>query len=313
MSRRFIANPPLPIKIGFLAKHLGDTLVSLWEIVWQILVPFESSPENVEDLPDPKVGIVIDESQVKQSQWIFDQAEKRRSHLEQKAQSSFGLMVFLVPLLGSVFAFIINKTTAGEGVLHSVIIALLALSSILLLLGFVSAVRAVSVKKMETLFVRSVVDDEGQFRPYEKHFHARGLLYCAAMNEAMNDHIAQFVKGAHILTAWSVITLVVTTIPTGLVLFALPSTSAESKIVGSVETKIVGSVDVTSPDLRAIQNDLAHLKEDIGKFLTENRAAINELKGFRAQLTTVDKKLTKLQKEIDHVKSERGELPNAKH
>ena len=36
-------------------------------------------------------------------------------------------------------------------------------------------------------------------------FHAKGLLHCATMNAAVNDHIAQFVKGAYTLLAVAVI------------------------------------------------------------------------------------------------------------
>lgn len=296
-----MANPPLPIKLRDLKKHVWAKLISLSEIVWQILIPYKGSPERAKDLPDPKVGISLKEPQVKQCQWIFDQAEQRRSYLEQKAQASFGLMVFLVPLLGSIFAFIISKTNAGRDllhgiILHGIIMGLLALSGALLLLGFVSAARAVSVKKMETLYIGSVVEDDGQFRQYKEDFHARGLLYCAVMNEAMNDHIAQFVKGAHIMTAGAIMTLVVASIPTSYVLSALPSTPAESKIVGLVETKIVGPVDVASPDLLAIRSDVAHVKEDIAKLMEQSHLAAEDFKHFEYKFVMIDAKLNRIQK-----------------
>ena len=291
-----MANPPLPIKLRDLPKHVWAKLISLSEIVWQILTPYKGSPERVNDLPDPNAGISVNKSHVKQCQWIFDQAEQRRSHLEQKAQSSFGLMVFLVPLLGSIFAFIISKTNAGGNLLHGIIMGLLALSGALLLLGFISAARAVSVKEMETLYIASVVADDGQFRQYKEDFHARGLLYCAARNEAMNDHIAQFVKGAHILTAGAVMMLAVASIPTSYVLSALPSTLAESKIVGLVETKIVGPVDVAFPDFLTIRSDVALIKEDIAKLMEQSHSAAEDFKKFEYKFAMIDAKLNRMQK-----------------
>ena len=166
-------------------------------------------------------------------QWIFDQAEERRVNLEQKAQSTFGLMVFLVPLLASLFVFIISRGTTSSTLI--VTLVLVSVSAVFLLLGFISAVRAVAVKESETLFLDSVLTEDGQFRKYSEAFRARGLLYCASMNTATNDHIAQFVKGAHILTAVAVLVLLVAAVPTSLVFLRLPSSPAETKIVGLSE------------------------------------------------------------------------------
>ena len=164
-------------------------------------------------------------------------------------------MLFLVPLLASLFVFIISRATTSGTSIRVVAIGLLVISAVLLLLGFISAVRAVAVKTTETLYLHSVIDEAGHFREYNNAFHARGLLYCAAMNEAMNDHLAQFVKGAHILTAAAVITLVVASVPTGVMLSSLPSSSP-------TQTKIVGPVDVSSPELTGVRDDTLRIASD---------------------------------------------------
>lgn len=87
MSPKFIADSPLPTKRTSL-KHLRHLLLSFRWIVWQIITPFNTRPEEIDDLPEPSVKVT--EAQVKQCQWIFDQAAARRVHLEQKAQSTFG-------------------------------------------------------------------------------------------------------------------------------------------------------------------------------------------------------------------------------
>jgi hypothetical protein len=285
MSPRFIAEPPLPVHRGSLKNFFRQMLLRFRLIVWQIVVPFNSQPEKIDSLPEPTAEVT--DAHVEQCQWIFDQAEERRVHLEQKAQSTFGLMVFLVPLLASLFVFIISRATTSGTAIRTVTIGLLVVSVVLLLLGFISAVRAVSVKAIETLFLQSVIDEAGQFREYKKAFHARGLLYCAAMNEAMNDHLAQFVKGAHILTAAAVLALVVAAVPTSVVLSSLPSSPTQ--------TKIVGPVDVSSPELIAVRDDVANLKQDIGKLLSNSRAADDDLKLLEAKVANLDAKLSKMQ------------------
>jgi hypothetical protein len=203
-----------------ITKHLKLMFRRIACIVWQIIVPFNPRPEDITPLPDPDATHEVSESHVEQCQWIFDQAEERRVHLEQKAQSTFGLMVFLVPLLASLFVFIISKGTTSSTLVFTLV--LVGLSAVCLLLGFISAIRAVGVKENQTLFLDSVLTEDGQFRKYSEAFRARGLLYCASMNTAMNDHIAQFVKGAHILTAIAVLVLLAAAIPTSLVFLRLP-------------------------------------------------------------------------------------------
>src|SRR5215213_9994728 len=77
----------------------------------------------------------------------------------------------------------------------------LVIGILLLLSAFISAVRAISIRPRLTLFLDAVVDEKGQFRKYDSAFHAQGLLFCATYNTTVSNHIAEFVKGAHILTA----------------------------------------------------------------------------------------------------------------
>ena len=288
MTSRFIADPPLPITLGSLAKHLRRMLVSFGWIVWHVITPFKSQPESVDELPEPAVKVT--ESQVKQCQWIFDQAAGRLVHLEQKAQSTFGLMLFLVPLMSSLFVFVISKPPGSHASLRVIAIAIIGLSAVLLFLGFIAAVRGISVKAIETLFVHSVLDDAGQFREYKEEFHARGLLYCAAMNEAMNDLIAQFVKGAHVLTAASVIAFVVAAVPSIYVFSGLPASPAE--------TKIVGSVNVTSQEVMAMRDELTNLKTEVRNSVSMNIVAEDNLRRLEEKLAKLDGQLTKMRKEM---------------
>ncbi len=252
MSYQFLARPPLPARVGVgLKKHLRRMCCSFRIILTQVFVPFEPRPQEIDPLPEQSIG--LSGEHLKLCQWIFDQAETRRVQLEQKAQSTFGLMLFLVPLLAAIFVFLINKATPHT-TSRTLAISFSIVSAVLLLLGFVSVVRAMSVKTTETLFLGAVIDlDDGQFREYSTSFHARGLLYCASMNTAMNDHIAQFVRGGQILTAAAVIALLAA---------AVPASAAFSSVASSVtETRIVGPVSVSSPELINLREEVANLKK----------------------------------------------------
>lgn len=279
MHSRFIARPPLPVKWPALQKHLKRMFCSAWHIFWPILVPFKPRPEEIEPFPEPDPQPRVTESNVRQCHWIFDQVELRRAHLEQKAQSTFSLMVFLVPLLGSIFVFIISRGAASKTLAATWLLA--AISALLLLLGFLSAVRAIAVRGWETLFLDSVMHESGQFRKYNEAFHARGLLYCASMNTAMNDHIAQFVKGAHIFTAAAVVALFVAAIPASIALSAVQT--------APTRTQIVGSVIISSPELTSLRDDVARLKKDIQK-LSSGSATKEELRLLQDKLEKLRQK-----------------------
>lgn len=284
MNPQFIAQPPQPVKWGSITKHLRQMFRRIGYIIWQIVVPFNSRPEEIKPFPEADPTFPVSESHVEQCQWIFDQAEERRVNLEQKAQSTFGLMVFLVPLLASLFVFIISRGTTSST--RIVTLVLVGASAVFLLLGFISAIRAVAVKESETLFLDSVLTEDGQFRKYSEAFRARGLLYCASMNTATNDHIAQFVKGAHILTAAAVLVLLVAAVPTSVLFLRLSPSPAE--------TKIIGSVNISAQELSALRDDIANLKNDIQK-LSNSKVSEDGFKLLEEKVAKIDAKLSELQ------------------
>ena len=288
MISQFKAQPPSPVHWRSIPKHFKRSLRSLGCVMWQIVTPFESRPKEIAEFPEPDLGTNVTESHVKQCQWIFDQAEDRRSRLEQKAQSTFSLMLFLVPLLASLFVFVIGKGTVSRA--FDFTLSFIIVSSIFLLLAFISAVRAIAVKGGETLFLDAVINERGQFREYSEGYHARGLLYCASMNTATNDHIAQFVKGAHILSAAAVLTLLVAAVPS-IKLFAVPT--------APTQTQIVGPVTVSSAELTGLRNDVAAIKSDIQK-LSKGTVSADDFRTLNERISKLDVKLSELQKVSGH-------------
>lgn len=295
MSPKFIAEPPKPIKWGGLAQHFWRLVHRFFWIVWWSICPFKDRPEEIDSLPEPKTK--IDEKHVTLAQAIFDQTSSRRSQLEQKAQWTFALMLFLVPALVSLFVFAVSKMPSSHATLRAFAIGPLILSALLLFVGFVAAVRAISVKGHETLFIKSLVDDAGEFKKYKEADHARGLLYCAAMNEGTNDHIAQFVKGAHVMTAVAITALVLAAVPTCYVLTGLGSSPTEMKMVRLVE--------VTPPDANTVRDDLARLNAEIRTLLSNSRAESNDLKRLQGRVSDLDAKLKRMQKAISTLPSKK--------
>jgi hypothetical protein len=269
MRNPFFADPPKAIGWRSLPGHLVHLVKSVAIQACQVFIPFESEPRPIPPFPDSASGAKVEESTVKECQWIFDQAEQRRNQLEQKAQSTFSLMVFLVPALTSAFVYVAGK--AQSGLLRELTIVSVSLAGLFILLGFISAIRAVGVKSNLTLSLDSVLQVDGAFRPYDESFHAKGLLHCAATNTAKNDHLAQFVRGAHSMTAIAVFLVILAAIPA--------SYTAATQSENLARTAIVGTVQVMpTPSQTDVENKDENAKLSARVQSLENRLAVLEAK-----------------------------------
>jgi hypothetical protein len=93
------------------------------------------------------------------------------------------------------------------------------------------------------------------------------------MNTAMNDHLAQFVKGAHTMTAAAVLVLLAAAIPTNAVFLKLPSSP--------VQTRIVGPVTVTTSELPGCRSDVG----------TSSGTSEDELVDLKEKVAALDAKV----------------------
>ena len=246
MSSKFTAPPIKPAwprtprqLVKVLVKHIVGSLY----ILSRPLIPYESTPRQPAPLPE-EAGDVTDE-QLAQCQAIFDQCETRRAHIEKKAQWTFTVFAFLFPALASVLVFLI-RDPAFRIATYSLSLVLLLVSGCLLILSFLSAARAIAIHSREFLHVHAVINNEtGAFLKYSKASYAQGLLYCAAMNTATNDHIAQFVRGAQNLLVSAVLVFVSGIIATGF--------NLTTDIVPPIEAKSLGAVSLSPDRLSGLQ------------------------------------------------------------
>ena len=187
-----------------IGRKLLQFIVGFVYILVRPLIPYEATPGQPNGSFVAVTGKCTKE-QLALCQGIFDEGMARRRHVEQKAQWTFTAIAFLLPTLASILFFFLQDARARL-VDQSLLLSVIGGSTTLLILSFVSALRAMAVKHNESLFVHAVIEDDGtKFRSYEIEFHAKGLLLCATRNTTVNDHIAQFVKGAHTLLVVAVI------------------------------------------------------------------------------------------------------------
>jgi hypothetical protein len=261
---------------------------NFWRILWQTVLPFNPRPESPDD---PPAVAAIDDDQLKQCQALYAEAEADRVFLEGKARATFSVITFLVPLLTSGVVFLyahINQNAEGERVALVFLFASLALS----VLGFISIARAVSVQVRETLGLGAIIDlGAGTFRTYDRAFYARGLLYCASVNQGMNGHIAQFVKGAHILTALAVLTLLVAAVPS---ILLLPTDT------GPAKSEIVGPVNIAAPSLVDLKTEIATLSNEL-RVIVNDRPQTQHMDSIDAKIDQLSGAVGQLQRELEQL------------
>ena len=204
--------PAWPRSACEVAKLLWKPIREFVQAILCPLKPYESDPTKPDrELPEDAQDVA--DEQLMQCHSIFDASEARRTRIEQKAQWLFSSIAFLMPALGSVLVFLTRDSTF-QTQSCPLSFGMLIISASLLTLCFIAALRAMWVRPHDDLYIHSVIDSEtGNFLDYRRDFHARGLLYCAIMNTARNDHVAQFVKSAQILLMTAVLSFVLGLIP----------------------------------------------------------------------------------------------------
>lgn len=282
--------PAWPRSVRHFGQALATAVVKFAYILFQPFIPYDSRPGEPESSLPENAGDPAEE-QLVQCQAILDQSEARRAHIEQKAQWAFTVIAFLMPSLASVLVFLI-RDPALQATNRTPSLVLLSVSAGFLLLSFVSAARALAIRGSEILHLGAVVEGEnGGFRNYDKAFHAQGLLYCATMNTATNDHIAQFVKGAHVLMAFAVVTFASGAVATGLQLTARPAPPIRAEVTGTISLSPTDLSGLHS-DIREVAGVLATLaaaasKENQMKLLADRVAALEaEANALRSLVRT---------------------------
>lgn len=212
----YTAQPP-----GILGTGVGGgvrtqckrILRGFWTMIWVPFVPFNPAPEPILNPPEPTGDVTAD--MLAQCEKIYERTESTRKFIEEKARATFTILSFLAPAIGAAFVFLLSQTDKASAAYH-VAKWLIIASGGLTFTAFLSIVRATAVKAHMDMLLGSVIDEtSGKLKEYDAKNYARGLLYCASWNGGLNAHVAQFVRGAHVLISISVVLAFVASVPLG--------------------------------------------------------------------------------------------------
>lgn len=277
-------------------KDMLHAIRALKEVLLYAIIPRVARPEPPLDPPAPRdKNIPVEDGTLSQCKEIYEQIEAGRDYLDAKARSTFGVIAFLAPLLIAAFTFLLTNSN-GSGLARIFALAFGAVAFILLVLGFVSTVRALAVQGRDVLFLETVIDSAiPAIRPYDITRHAQGLLYCSSVNATFNAHISQCVRSAHVLTALAVVIAIVAAIPALAVLATQKEAIAKTQIVSPIEVKMVEAASIND-SIKQIRDELK---------------ATNITVSSTVQIKNINIRLDALDAKVDAIIAARAARPRA--
>jgi len=118
------------------------------------------------------------------------QSDDRMGKLEEKATTLLSLIAVLAPLSASAAVFVALHSPRWLLIVECAVVVLQFLASVAIL-------RALAIREYEEIRAGGVIE-QGAVRPYSADLEARGILYVAAIRDALADHIADFVRAAQV-------------------------------------------------------------------------------------------------------------------
>jgi hypothetical protein len=278
---RYFAKRPTPRRLSWeTLKQSGRTV---WHLFRHTLASYDPNPPELTALTSDNPKGSIQREQIELCRLVYDTEEHRHEKVEEKATATLSLVAALTPFIVSAVVYMATSSafSARE---RGFALVIFALSFLSLLIAFIASVRATGIRAVKSLHIHSVIDPETDvIKAFNPDSFGRGLLWCASVNSAVNDHIADFVRAAQMFLVFSVILLVFAAAP---VLVMLKPTSQPQEITGNVKVQsaalqeISGSMTKTSDALTQLEKDRAQIERMEGDVSAlRNRIADLEKRG----------------------------------
>ncbi|MFX0185469.1 MAG: hypothetical protein ACFE95_20490 [Candidatus Hodarchaeota archaeon] len=276
----FTAAPPekIPLRVA-----IGKGFSKFIYFISFLFASYDIRPQSPTNFTSKMPKGNISEEQLKLCQHIYDESKNRDEKLTNKANATLSTIAILVPLMLSALAYI-RSVTAITPWYHRLSTAVITTSLAFLLLAFIAAFRALFIRGYEALYLNAVIDsDEKGVKPYSVDTHARGLLWCATNNTAMNDQKADFVRASHLFVTISVIMLIVSAAP---IIYA-PTPEDKTQ-------QVKGTMQITSDSIETL---LADIRNEI----KATRESSIDRSDFQNRIRLINERMLLIEKEIENM------------
>jgi hypothetical protein len=244
----------------------------------------------------------LQEEHLKACQLIYDTGEQRRKILEEKSTRTLSLVAALTPLIVSaaVYTGTGNSLAARQ---RQFILTIDAVAFCFLLLAFIAAVRATGIRTFHSLHIGTVIDEEkGTIKAFSPNIFGRGLLWCAAVNAAVHDHLADFVRASQLFLVWSVILLLISAT---LVMFTLEPKPPVQEIKGTVQIE-PGTLQQLSTSIAGAAAPVAGGVSSAAEALQRVEEKLQHVDTLDQRLQVLNQRVTALEKAAQKPSQQKG-------
>src|SRR5208337_1977535 len=222
----------IPLKIWISRTAFRRAIKSALYLFAHTVLPYAgkpTSPQRQMTFDEPKGKIQQDH--VALCQHIFETVESRRGRLEEKSSSMVTMLSILAPLIVSFLVFVIISDLSLS-CLRVVAIVLATFSVISILLAITAIFRTLWIQSSQVLYFGSIIDyEKDEIKSFDADAIARGLLSTSSYNNALNDHLADFVKASQFLSMVSIFFMILSVFPA---IYGMPQKPAIQRIEGEV-------------------------------------------------------------------------------
>lgn len=208
---------------------------------------------------------------------LWDAARTRSEHLEQKSTATLSGLGIAAPIVIALSAFIVKEPSISAMVRYTSL-SLVALAIASMVMGFLAVLRALSVREREELGIDSVVVSCA-FRKATDDFHGRGLLYVYIKQQALNDHVANFIRASQMFLAISIVLVLLAgaVVVPGIGAAAGRQKSASDPALSQLNSTLETLIDQVN-QTELLRTEQLRTQEDLGKLRLEiQRLSANQL------------------------------------
>ena len=291
-EKDFYADVPnkVPLNKILCVVYFLELAKRFFGLIYHIVTPYEAKPIPPDNLNENNPKGKLNEKQFEYCKLVFLEEEKRTEILERKSTNILSLIMVIIPLLVSSIIYILMSVELDK-TLRVTTIVFCTISILLIFLAFISAMRAVTVKNIHTMYSQKALIDlkKKEFVTYNEDIIGRGMLFCSTMNNALNRNIADFVKASQMLLVCSLSLLIVVAIA---IIVVMPVKSDVQLISGKISVSSYEAINNTiGADLNDISTKLSFI----------NNALINAGNLNHKGLSTIKKDLEKVQKKLNNI------------
>lgn len=272
-AQDYLPKPPgrLPFSLRTYVDATKRSMATFHVLLRHTLSAYGKAPSSKEPITSNSPKGTIRPKMLQRIEQLWGAAKLRSEHLEQKSTATLSGLGIAAPIVIALSVFIVKEPSISTWIRYTALV-LVALAIASMVMSFLAILRALSIREREELGIDSVVASRA-FRKATDDFHGRGLLYVYTKQQAINDHVADFIRASQMFLAVSI----------ALVLLA------GAVIVPGTATAVGRQKSASDPVLLELNHALEALAKRLG-----------QIEDLRSEQIRVQQDVARLRFEIQH-------------